>query len=181
MEPAYFRKREDRLFWTDYLRKQLDLLGHACASWITQHMEDGHVYNVHPHQWNDNGRDVTCWFQIDTDRYGATGVNFIFRLKGYVTPDNRDASFKLSTGVHIDGQDQQKFQVETDDPFVYFSPEVLFSWSNQDNAGLSEETSPSLSGKTVDDANVQELLDALRTKLGSWKRFDERQRRRARG
>jgi len=181
MEPAFFRKREDRLFWTAYFRKQLDLLAQACAVWITQHMEDGHVYNAHPHQWEDNGRDVRCWFQIDTDRYSSMGVNFIFRLTGYVTPDNLDASFKLSTDVHIDGQDQQKFQVETDNPFAYFRPEVLFSWATQDNAGLSERASPAMGGKTVDEASVQDLLDALRMKLGNWRRFDERQRRRPRG
>lgn len=178
MDPIYFSRREDRLFWTGIFRKQLDLLAQACAVWITQHQADGHVYNAHPHKWEDNGRDVQCWFQIDTDRYGQTGVNFTFRLNGYVTPDNRDASFKLSTGVHINGKDQTKFQVETDDPFTYFSPEVLFSWATQDNAGLDEDGAPPTNDKTVNDASVQELLDALKMKLGNWRRFDARMRRR---
>jgi hypothetical protein len=182
MDPAYFNKREDRLFWTDYFRKQLDLLAQACAVWITQHMADGRVYNAHAHKWGDNGRDVRCEFQIDTDRYGATGVNFIFRLTGFVTPDNLDASFTLTTGVHIDGKDQQKFRVETDDPFAYFNPEVLFSWATQENAGLDETSAEAQTDdKTVGEASVQELLDALKMKLGSWDRFDARMRRRWHG
>lgn len=182
MDPIYFSKREDRLFWTGFFRKQLDLLGQACAIWITEHMADGHVYNLHPHKWEDNGRDISCWFQIDTDRYGQTGVNFIYRLTGHVSPDNRDASFIITTGVHIDGLDQEKFRVQTDDPFAYFNPEVLFSWTTQPKAGLDEggaDSAPHTTppNKTVNDASVQELLDALKMKLGSWHRFDERMRR----
>jgi len=178
MDPSYFTRREDRIWWTNFFRKQLDLLGQRCAVWITEHMEDGHVYNVHPHEWDDNGHDVRCSFLIDTDRYGKTGVNFIYRLTGFVNFDNRESSWTVTTGVHIDGKDQQKFRVETDDPFAYFDPEVLFSWATQDNAGMNEggDKGSVDTEQTLGDASVQELLDTLRQKLGQWDRFDASRR-----
>lgn len=174
MDPAYFQNREDRLWWTDFFRKQIDLLRLSCAQWITEHIQDGKIYNAHPHKWQDNGHDVECKFVIDTDRYGPTGVNFHWNMKGFVSPDNLTARFTITTGVHIDGKDQQKFRTETDDPFAFWSPEILFQWVTQPYAGLTDGPPSASDNKSLNDATVQELLDTLKSKLGSWREFDSR-------
>lgn len=193
MDPQFFKRKEDRLWWTAYLRGQIDLLGQRCAAWITETMADGHVYNRHPSLWRDDGKNIECYFLIDTDRFGSIGVNFLYLIRGVVSPDSSFVQFEVITGVTMDGRSQQKYRVETADPFENFDPETLFPWITSPNAGLDATTnelgmeaqldaspvnvpptptSPEDSEKSLEQASLQELLDAMRRKIDAWTRFD---------
>ncbi len=200
MDAQFFKQKEDRLWWTEYFRNQIDEYGRRCAVWITEQMADGHVYNLHPQLWKDDGRNIECYWLIDTDRFGAVGVNLLFKLTGVVTPDNTHTLFELISGVSLSGQSQRKVRIETADPFAHLTPETFFSWVTEPNGGMSSSTNelgmeaqpnaspmnaPPVPGSDpepdgLEQASLQDLLDALRQKIGGWQRFDHQVQRRLR-